>query len=322
MKFPIYKIYEKVLSIFAVQKSMAIFKLPVKVSDIPEHINTVATKDQTVMKQPLVHDECPIPEDRETKTSSIHIFQRILSWPNISPAPVSCHGSEPSNVKEGTHKKVSTYKMGEYKITEKGSDELLWEMHFGMGALKEGKCYRKGQILFLGPARDERPGYLKGEFLDHIKPFPCWLKTRFYCPEPHIRRCDTGKKVAEHEMSRWANDPEHHLTRKVDRQKNHPNIITNGLDENGIEISYSLIDHEIVKKGNGTVLWKRSGTLNRVNSGRCIIMEDILFIGPSENEHPDTLKRLFHERLNLLPIWVDTEYYACDFAVLECNPVK
>ncbi len=31
------------------------------------------------------------------------------------------------------------------------------------------------------------------------------------------------------------------------------------------------------------------------------IMEDILFIGPSENEQPDSLKRQFHERLNLLP---------------------
>jgi hypothetical protein len=322
MKFPIYKIYVKVLSGIAVLKSMAFFKRTVKVPDIHKHIKTAAVKEQAIIKQQLVHDECPISEERETKTSSSHIFQRILRWPNISPIPASCHGSAPSYVIEGTHKKVSIYKMGEYKITEKDSDELLWEMHFGMGALKEGKCFRKGQILFLGPACDERAGFLKGEFLDHIKPFPCWLKTRFYCPGPHIRRCDTGKKVSAHEMLRWANDPEHHLTRKAYRQKNHPHLKRNGPDENTIEVSYSLNDHEIVKKGNGVVLWKKSGTLNRVNSGWCIIMEDILFIGPSENEHPDTQKRLFHERLKLLPKWDDTEYYACDFEILECNPVK
>ena len=322
MKFPIYKIYKNLLSFFAVQKNMVIFKRPVKLPDLPEHINMAAAKELSIINLPLVHDDGPILEDRETKTTSSHIFQRILPWPNIFQSPICYHGSKPSNVTAGIHKKVSTYKMGEYKISEKDCDELLWEMHFGMGALKEGKCYRKGQILFLGPARDERPGFLKGEFLDHIKPFPCWQKTRFYCPEPHIRRCDTGKKVSDHEMRRWANDPEDHLTRKVDRHKNRPYLITDGQNDNTIEVSYSLNDHEIVKKGNGVVLWKRSGTLNRVNSGRCIIMEDILFLGPSENEHPDTLKRLFHERLNLLPKWDETEYYSCDFAILECNPEK
>jgi hypothetical protein len=51
-------------------------------------------------------------------------------------------------------------------------------------------------------------------------------------------------------------------------------------------------------------------------------MEDILFIKPSENEQPDTQKRQFHEHLKFLPKWVDTEYYSCDFAILECNPAK
>jgi len=63
--------------------------------------------------------------------------------------------------------------MGEYKITENNSDDLLWEMHFGMSALKEGRCFRKEQILFLVLARNERPVFLKGEYLDQIKPFPC-----------------------------------------------------------------------------------------------------------------------------------------------------
>jgi hypothetical protein len=317
MEIPIYKIYKKVFSLFVVRKNMVFFKRHVKSSD-----TYLYDKAHTVMKQPWAHNEYSVPEEREMEKSSSQIFRSIHFWPNMSLAPDPCIGSEPSLVNGDTHKKVTFYKMGEYKITENNSDDLQWEMHFGMGALKEGKCFRKGQILFLGPARDERSGFFKGEFLDHIKPFPCWLKTRYYCPWPHIRRCDTGKKVSEYEMLRWENNPEPRLTRKAGRQKNHPHLKINGPDENTIEVSYSLNDHEIVKKGNGMVLWKRSGTLNRVNSGRCIIMEDILFIGPSENEPLETLKRQFHERLNLLPKWDDTEYYSCDFAILECNPAK
>jgi hypothetical protein len=253
---------------------------------------------------------------------SMTIFKQSVKVLDMPLAPDPCIGGETSFVNGGIHKKVSIYKMGEYKITEKYSDDLQWEMHFGMGALKEGKCFKKGQILFLGTARDERSGFLKGEFLDHIKPFPCWLKTRYYCPEPHIRRCDTGKKVSEPEMRQWVNDPGHHSARKADRQQHDLHLKTSSLDESTIEVSYALNNHEIVKKGNGMVLWKRCGTLNRVNIGRCLIMEGILFIGPSENVQPDTLKKQFHERLKLLPKWDDTEYYTCDFAILECSPAR
>ena len=322
MKVSVFKIYEKAISTFVVQKSIAIFKRPFKVPDMPKFMNMEADKEHTIMEPPLVHDEYPIPEERETEKPSSQIFRSILFWPNKSLAPHPCYGGKSSFVTGGTYKKVSFYKMGEYKITEKDSDDLLWEIHFGMGALKEGKCFRKGQILFLGPARDERPGFLTGEFLDHIKPFPCWMKTRYYCLGFHIRRCDTGEKVSEHEMRLWVNNPVRHLACKGDPQKHDPILKANGPDGNDIDVSYALKNYEIAIKGNGMVLWKKSGTHNRVNSGRCLIMEDILFIGPPENEQPDTLKRQFHERLKLLPIWDCTEYYSCDFAILDCNPSR
>jgi hypothetical protein len=322
MKVSVFKFYEKALSTFVVQKSMAIFKRPFKVPDMPKLMNMAAYKEHTIMEPPLVHDECPIPEERVTEKPSSHIFRRILSWPDMSPAPNPSNGSESASVKGRTHKKASIYKMGEYKITEKDSDDLMWEMHFGMGALKEGKCFRKGQILFLGPARDERPGFLTGEFLDDIKPFPCWMKTRYYSSGFHIRRCDTGEKVSEHEMRLWVNDSVRHLACKGDPQKHDSILKAGGPDGNNIDVSYALKNYEIVIKANGMVLWKRSGTHNRVNSGRCLIMEDILFIGPSENAQPDTLKRQFYERLKLLPKWDYTEYCSCYTAILDCNPER
>lgn len=322
MKIPIYKIYKKVHSSFVLQKSMSIFKWPVKVPDILKDINVASYKEQDIMKRPLVHDECHISEEQEAEKSTSYIFRSILSWPIVSLTPNPHNDSETSFVKKGTYNKASIYKMGEYKITENNYDDLLWEMHFGMGGLKEGKCFRKGQILFLGPARHERSGFLKGEYLDDMKHFPCWLKTRFYFSGFHIRRCDTGEKVSEHEMRMWTNIPERYPTYREDHQKHDPIFKTTGPDGNNCEISYALNNYEIVIKGNGMVLWKRCGTLNRLNIGRCIIMEDILFIGPSENEQPDTQKRQFHEYLKLLPKWVDTEYYSCDFAIHECNPAK
>ena len=258
MKVSLDKIYEKALSMSLVQKSKAFVKRTVKMPDIPKHINMVADKAQTIMNQPLAHDECPIPEERETEKSSSHIFRSILGRPNKAPALNPGNGSAPSCVNGGTRKKVSAYKMGEYKITENDSDDLLWEMHFGMGALKEGKCFRKGQILFLGSARDERPGFLTGEFLDHLKPLPCWLKTRYYFSGFHIRRCDSGEKVSENEMRLWADDLNRHNAHKEYHQKHAPIFKTNGPDGNYEEVSYALNNYEIVIKRNGnSVLEKK-----------------------------------------------------------------
>jgi hypothetical protein len=322
MKVSIDKIYEKALSMSLIQKSKAFVKRTVKMPDIPRYINMAADKAQTIMNQPLAHDECPIPEESDTERSSSRIFRSIFGRPNKAPALNPGSGNAPSSANEGTRKKVSAYKMGEYKITENDSDELLWEMHFGMGALKEGKCFRKGQILFLGPSRDERPGFLTGEFLDRLKPLPCWLKTRYYFSGSHVRRCDSWEKVSENEMRLWADDLKRHNARKEDHQEHAPIFKTDGPDGNNIDASYALKNYEIVITGNGTVLWKKSGTHNRVNSGRCLIMEDILFIGPLEIELTNILKKQFHERLKLLPKWDHTEYYTCYTAILGCNPER
>jgi hypothetical protein len=47
--------------------------------------------------------------------------------------------------------KKNIYKLSEYKIIESDTGELRWEAHFGLGALQEGRCFKKGTILFIGP---------------------------------------------------------------------------------------------------------------------------------------------------------------------------
>jgi hypothetical protein len=44
----------------------------------------------------LIHDECPISEERETGKSSSHIFRSILSWPKVSLSPNIDNDSETS----------------------------------------------------------------------------------------------------------------------------------------------------------------------------------------------------------------------------------
>jgi hypothetical protein len=73
--------------------------------------------------------------------------------------------------------KATIYRLGEWKIIESDTGELRWEAHFGFGGLQEERCFRKGMILFIGPAEINRPGLFKGEFLDHLKPcFPRWAR--------------------------------------------------------------------------------------------------------------------------------------------------
>jgi len=68
------------------------------------------------------------------------------------------------------------YKLSEYKIIEHLDGDLWWESHFGLGTLKTGKCFINKDILFIKPSDNTGPGFLKGEFLDHLKKLPRWKK--------------------------------------------------------------------------------------------------------------------------------------------------
>ena len=73
------------------------------------------------------------------------------------------------------------YKLAEYKIIENVYGDLSWECHFGLGTLKNGKCFINGDILYFKPSDNTGPGFLKGEFLDHLNRLPKWQKTKYYC---------------------------------------------------------------------------------------------------------------------------------------------
>jgi len=102
--------------------------------------------------------------------------------------------------------KIDIYKLGEYKIIESDTGELRWEAHFGFATLQEGRCFRKGTILFIGPAENDRVGFLKGDFLDHIKQFSKWSKTKYCCRSLEIYHCRTYRRVTKQQMLLWMLD--------------------------------------------------------------------------------------------------------------------
>jgi len=89
----------------------------------------------------------------------------------------------------------STYRLGRFKIVETDG-ALRWEAPAGLGTTKTGRCLILGDFLILGPADGEAPGFLKREYLYHLKSLPPWRKTRFYCQSHVVHKCRGGHSLA------------------------------------------------------------------------------------------------------------------------------
>ena len=86
------------------------------------------------------------------------------------------------------------YTLGQYKIIEKHSGALYCESYGGFSSVKGGKCFIKGDILFLGVSETKEHGYLMLEFKEHLDQLPRWEKTKYYSPSYTIYSCKTGRR--------------------------------------------------------------------------------------------------------------------------------
>jgi hypothetical protein len=179
---------------------------------------------------------------------------------------------------------TSAYKLAEYKIIEHNTNELRWETHFGVGALKEGRCFKKGTILFIGPAENDRPGFLKLEFIDHLKRLPVWTKTKYYCFNLDVYQCRANKKVTKKEMQLWT--MEHNLDKKHKINSDAPNYMVNlSTMRDSENLHFRLNRYEIIKKKDGRILWNSFIGPAIIANGDCIILEDIIFfLRPLQNK--------------------------------------
>jgi len=196
--------------------------------------------------------------------------------------------------------------------------ELRWEAHFGFAMLQEGRCFRKGMILFIGPAENDRVGFLKGDFLDHIKPFPAWSETKYCCRGLDIYHCKTCKRVTKQEMLLWmfgpGTDGGDNFCSEGPRQRSN-NISTKGAAG---DVAFRLQRYEITKTQDEQILWKTIG-LKTVREGTCTVLEDILFIGPSQDIQSDLIRRDFLANLRQLPKWDQTRYYYPQSSLYDCR---
>jgi hypothetical protein len=209
--------------------------------------------------------------------------------------------------------------LDEYKIIESGIKELRWEAHFGLGAFQEGRCFRKGSILFIGPSENVHAGFLKGEFLDELKTFPAWLKTPYYCKGYDVYYCKTGYRVTKEEMLSWMLDwgiDGGDILDSEKFEKCSDNIP--GMKETE-DVAFRLQRYEIVIKTTGQIIWIMPAGPNTVASGNCLVFEGILFIESRQNKQFGLSKQSFLTNLRCLPKWDQTRYYSPKLSLLDCK---
>ena len=89
----------------------------------------------------------------------------------------------------------ANYKLGHYKIIEVVGGGLWWESHHGLSNCQTGRCFIEGNILVIGPSEDQRPGFLKREFMEHLDRLPTWRKTKYFCSSQTLYQCKTGARL-------------------------------------------------------------------------------------------------------------------------------
>ena len=213
----------------------------------------------------------------------------------------------------------TAYRLAEYKIIENEHGDLWWESHTGLGSVKSGKCFIKGGILFIAPSDITGPGFLKGEFLDHLYKLSNWEKTKYYCSSYKIYVCKSrGRKP--------------HFERLDSRLKSEINLRPNGSTQRTVAkaslesikpntaalISYKLGRYEIGEMDNGQLFWKSPGGLGSLKRGRCHIRGSILFLEPGEIEQSNLTNKEFLQKLNRLPDWERTKYFCPSYTIYYC----
>jgi len=212
------------------------------------------------------------------------------------------------------------YRLSEYKITENEHGDLWWEMHIGLGSLKIGKCFINEDILFMRPSDSSGPGFLKGEFLDHLNKLPKWEKTKYYCTSYKIYKCKSvSREPLFQEMGSWLQN-EAVLRKNGLTLKEVPKTGRKSVKVDTTEpISYKLQRYEIIEKNNGQLFWESYSGLRSFKKGQCHIKGSILFLEPGETELSDHRKKEFLQQLNRLPDWERTKYFCERYTIHYSN---
>ncbi|MFH1935249.1 MAG: hypothetical protein ABIN18_27220 [Pseudomonadota bacterium] len=140
--------------------------------------------------------------------------------------------------------KETFYRLGRYEIIEKENGQVWWESHSGLGSAKGGKCFVEGNILFIGPSKTEKAGFLKREFMERLNQLPPWQKTKYYSPSHTIYNCKTGRV-----------SPELGAREELNKQNNSKSDIVSKEGVNGGTISKSIVGTKATTKVKKKIVW-------------------------------------------------------------------
>ena len=210
----------------------------------------------------------------------------------------------------------TAYRLGEYKIIEYEHGDLWWETHIGLGSLKIGKCFINGDILFIKPSDSMGPGFLKGEFLDHLKKLSKWEKTKYYCASYKIHECKSGRGKPLFDRSGNRSQDEAIIEKNGSTQIEIAKTEDKSVKADTMDhISHKLGRYEITEINNGKLFWKSPSGLGTLKKGRCHIKGSILFLEPGATEQSSLLKKAFMQQLIRLPDWRRTKYFCPSYTI-------
>ncbi|MGD9209493.1 MAG: hypothetical protein PVI90_01895 [Desulfobacteraceae bacterium] len=156
------------------------------------------------------------------------------------------------------------------------------------------------------------------EFIDNLKSFPDWTKTEYYSTNLDLYCCETNKKITKEEMQSWMinwNQEE-----KDEKNSDKIKCVTDtNVKIESEDTAFKLNQYEIIKKSNGQILWNSYKGPNKIKSGDCTIIEDILFLKSFKNRAFNQTKEQFFAKFQDLPKWTQTKYYCPKFSLHECK---
>jgi len=210
----------------------------------------------------------------------------------------------------------TAYRLAEYKVIENELGDLWWESHMGLGSLKIGKCFINGDILFIKPSDSTGPGFLKGEFLDHLDKLPKWEKTKYYCASYQICECKFGSRKPLFDGFDSRSPNEVVIGKNGSSQRGLAKTEPKALKADTTEpICYKLGRCEIIEMNNGQLFWKSHSSLVSSKAGRCYVKGKILFLEPGEAELSSLKKKDFMQQLIRLPKWEKTDFFCSSYTL-------
>ena len=200
-------------------------------------------------------------------------------------------------------KQKNVYRFRQYRIIEYENGLLWWETHYDFGMQRGGECFIYGNILIIGPWREEKDGSLIGESLDALKKLPPWDRTLYSCQASELLDSTTGRRLTDNFLKRMSL-----LEDTPQKGQNALKDLRPGL--------FRIDRYRISINDDHTISWQTPGGMNRIIGGRCFIESNILFLGPEVGGELKQDKQEFLKNLSQLPQWNGTMAW-CRHSVLR-----